>query len=115
MKNNYLAEIPEKHRNTLVYADRGDIRRMAFVGDGYWKAIVAKRLSKEDAPLNKMNEASSVLTSNKFLAQHFPPIGFGGGVILNEHTKGTFIEAAIYLEVEKHGFEYVSGKFCGEL
>jgi hypothetical protein len=86
---------------------------MAFVGDGYWKAIITRRLAKENVTLAQMDSACRTLMSNDFLAEHYPSIGFCKQN-LNKHSKGTFIEAAIYLEVEKYGFDYVSGKFCGE-
>ena len=107
---NYIRQIVIKHHKLLNNIPKEERQRMALIGDGIWKGIAASCAAKKDLPPKAMGELIGNLISNKTMAQFFPHEYIPIYPVSSEHTRATFFEAAIYLEYNKFGFNYIENK-----
>ena len=107
----YIRQIVIKHHALLNSIPHEERQRMALIGDGIWKGIAASCAAKKDIRAKEMGELITSLICNKTMARFFPRqfITCYSGLI-NEKTNGTFFEAAIYLEYNQYGFNYIQEK-----
>lgn len=106
----YIREIVVKHHKLLNFVSTIERQRMALIGDGIWKGIAASCVAKKDINAQEMAQMMCGLNSNKTMAKFFPAEYIFKYPTVGQHTRATFFEAAIYLEYNKHGFDYVQNK-----
>ena len=106
---NYPAEAYIRHKEVLKNAEPSDIKRMAFVGDKLISAALTVRLSKYDLSTTQSCQIVDTCLSNKTFSTmcSFPIKDKNGNSLTREHTRGTYVEAAFYLDHEKFGFQYL--------
>lgn len=103
----YIRQIVIKHHKLLNSIDNKERQRMAIIGDGIWKGIAAACVATRDISTVGMHELMNELNKNELMASFFPKEFIGKQWVANEHVQATFFEAAIYLEYNQYGFNYI--------
>jgi hypothetical protein len=108
----YLKCLIERRLYKLLLIPKSDIERLGFVGDGIWKACVTGCMAHRNISAEEMHKKTMPFLTNKYLSQFFPN---GFPMAISEHLKATYVEAAVYLEVEEKSYEVVKKEICQSL
>lgn len=110
--NKYLTDLMRRRLYQLLTIPKTDLERLAFIGDGLWKACVTGCLMYENISAEQMHHKVGNFLTNKYLCSFFPN---NFPMAISDHTRATYVEAAIYLEVEEKTYEVVKKEICESL